>query len=91
MKKLLKKKVCPLFHGNFRLGNRGMISVEASVVVPFVLLIVSMMFLLNYYFLAKLKDYESVSRDAKPSYSDIHRASSAIFDTGGAVYELLFG
>ena len=50
-----------------------------------------MMFLFNCFFLAKLRNYEEFSHGNSPDYADMHRAITTIFDTGGSVYEMLFG
>ena len=84
-------KKCRFLSGFKTLDDRGMLSVEASVVVPLVILVISMMFLFNCFFLANLLNYEEASHGNSPDYADLHRAITTIFDTGGSVYEMLFG
>ncbi|MCR5693925.1 MAG: hypothetical protein K6G89_03005 [Clostridia bacterium] len=74
-----------------RLGDEGSFSLEASFVVPAVIIFICLLFTLNFFFVSKLSSYEKYSREAPPNYSDLHRGISAVFDAGGNIYETLFG
>ncbi|MBQ7444548.1 MAG: hypothetical protein IJS71_01225 [Clostridia bacterium] len=73
------------------LRTEGSISIEAAVVMPFVIIIICGISLFNVYFFSKIVSYGNMSRSAAPDYCDIHRSVSAVFDAGGDVFHALFG
>ena len=71
--------------------DRGSFTVEASFVVPAVLILICLAFFLNFYIFAGTAEYGKAVREDPPDYCNVHRAISAVFDAGGNIYETLFG
>lgn len=73
------------------MNENGSFTVEASMVVPVLIIFISIMLLLNMKVFAFVRDSCVEYEKCGLNYSDVHRAADVIFDTGGDLYEKFFG
>lgn len=71
--------------------DRGSFSVEASTVVPIVILFITFLLYLNIRIYAKTCGYTETVYEEGADCAEVHRAVSSIYDAGGDIYEMLFG
>lgn len=68
----------------------GSLTLEASVVVPLLLLFFSMLLSLNLNLFTRVKEESVLAEKEKCEPSDVHRAADVVFETGGELYDLFF-
>ncbi len=72
-------------------NQKGSFTVEATLVIPLVIIVICALLTINIFFFSKVNEYENIVREKAPDYCSVHRGVSAVFDAGGDIYEILFG